>query len=802
MKLPYSWLKEYVNTKFSAEDIAEKLTMAGLEVEEVISGMNCSGVIVGKVISLEKHPNADKLRVAMVDVGPEVLQIVCGAANLEKGQIVPVAVVGAKLADFEIGKATLRGVDSYGMICSEKELGPGDDHSGILVLTKAHKIGEVFVSDKGSDQVIDVNILANRPDCMSIIGLAREVSAITGEKLSLRDPKFSDTKSPSPVRVTVSDSNLCPRYLSRVISGVNLSETPTWMAQRLLASGIRSIDLLVDISNYVMLEYGQPLHFFDLDKLADKVINVRPAKSGETIRTLDGNLRKLTPDNLVIANSQYPIAIAGVMGGEETEISKTTKNIFIEAAVFDKASIRRTSRTLGLRSEAVARYEKGLGLATPEQAIDRAAELLVELAGGTIASKREDTHAGNLKHKTVSLNPSKLNAFLGSNFSDALIRKTLTSLGFSVNIRTKYHFEIEAPFWRVDIDEAVDLYEEVARIVGFDQILSTLPYDVHTVSVPNQYFDFSRKLRHELAAIGLSEIMTYSFASDKELVVTGADPKEAFEVANPLVKEQKYMRVSLIPKLLESLASNQYLADNVSFFEFGKTFHRLPSVIPAKTRIQGKPQSLPLEKSLLSIGIIGGKTWPISYPEGSEYYQVKGALEHLFSFISVDKVEFVAKESSLYEGGRSAEILVGKEVLGEIGEIRSVVSRTVGLKKPVAVAILDLDVLMTLLPLEKVSSQISKYQHSQRDISFVIPSTVSIMQILDTLQGVDGLISSVEICDIYQGRSLDQGQKSVTVRLTIVSHDRTLTEDEVEKVVVICQNKVKKLGGIVRGLKA
>jgi phenylalanyl-tRNA synthetase beta chain len=791
MKLSFNWLKEYVNTKFSAEEIADKLTMAGLEVDEVISGHTFSGVVVGKVVSLDKHPNADKLRVARVDVGTEILQIVCGAANLEKGQTVPVAIVGAKLGDFEIGKASLRGVDSYGMICSERELGLGEDHSGIMVLEKGNRIGEIFVSEKGSDKVIDVSVLANRPDCMSVIGLAREVSVLTGEKLTLPKVKFAETTSNIQTKVTIEDSDLCPRYVSRIVSGVKKAETPVWMKERLLSSGVRSIDLFVDISNYVMLEYGQPLHFFDMDKVSDSAvidITVRRAKKGEKLVTLDGVSRSLTEEMLVIATKKEAVALAGVMGGSTTEIDKKTENIFIEAAVFDKASIRRTSRALGLRSEAVARYEKGISLATPEMAIDRAAQLLSELASGKIIGKKSDTLKVAVKQKKISLNPSRLNMFLGTSYTDKQIQSVLRSLGFEVTIRTKYLFEVTVPLWRVDIEEAVDLYEEVCRIIGFDSVPSTLPYDVHCLSLPNKFYEFSSMVRRRLAAIGLSEIMTYSFAGEKELSATGTDMNTVFEVANPLVKEQRYMRTSLVPKMLDSLASNQFLSDSVRFFELGKTFHR-----------SGK--GLPEEKSWICIGVLGGSSWPIVYKEGSDYYDAKGVVENLLSTLGVEEFTFKAFDNALFTSGRSAEIFSGNTLIGCLGIVSANLGSTFGLKKSVAIAVIDQDTLLSLVGKDKVVKNISKYQHSIRDISFIISDKVESATLLDSISKLGGLLQGAEIVDIYQGKPLENTDKSVTVRLTIVSDEGTLTDADVDQVVTQTQLIIGKLGGVVRGGK-
>ena len=789
MKLSYKWLKQFVKTKYSPEEIAEKLTMAGLEVDEVISEVGFSGVFVGQVLSVDAHPNADKLHIAQIDLGHQVLQIVCGANNLAKDQLVPVATIGAVLGDFKINKAKLRGIESNGMICSEKELGLGDNHDGIMVLPSSeYKVGQKFIPPALSDSIIDVNILANRPDCMSIIGLSREVAAITNEKIDLQKVEVASSTLKEKVNVEIIDDKFCPRYLSRIIKGVKKQETPDWMKARLVASGIRSINLLVDISNYVMLEYGQPLHFFDLDKIVDQQkvnIVVRPAFEGETLVTLDGTARKLTSEMLLIANDKKAIALAGVMGGLETEITSDTQNIFIEAAVFDKASIRRTSRKLGLRSEAVARYEKGLGLATPVQAIERATQLLMDLAEADKAGVVNDTLKTPLKSKKLTLDPLKLNNFLGTNYSNSDIQKVFNSLGFTVVIKNKNNFIVTIPDWRTDICESVDLYEEVARIVGFDTIPSTLPR-VDVVARSNPIFEFCNVVRKDLSAIGFMEIMTYSFEGEQEIFSTGDNLKNVFEVANPLVKEQRYLRTSLISKMLESLSSNQYLKESINFFEIAKTFHK-------------NDQGLPLEKTFLCLGVVGGSSWPITYQEGQDFYDIKGALNHIFHHFNLENVNYKLTQKSVYKEGQSASIMFNGEMIGNIGMVNIDISSKFGLKKEVAVAEIDLEKILDLIDEEIIVSPISKFQFSSRDISFIVSKEILAEDLRHILSGSDKLLQEVEIIDIYSGKPLGANEKSLTVRLTIGSFEKTLTDEEVEGVVSICQKRVSKLGGVVRG---
>ena len=862
MKLPLSWLRTFVKTNKSAEEIAGRLTMAGLEVEEIESAHSFSGVVVGKVISLEKHPNADKLRVARVQVSPPgvipanagiqkeiaasqtprnddgILQIVCGAANLAVGQLVPVAIVGAKIGDFEISKASLRGVDSYGMICSEKELGLGADHSGIMILEKGQKIGEVFVSDKNTEQVLDVKVLANRPDCMSIIGLANEVAATLDTKINIPAIKLKESLPNEKIKIKIDNKELCPRYMTRVVKNVKRSETPEWMKERLVACGVRPIDLLVDISNYVMLEYGQPLHFFDFDKL--KITNnkkqktnkteslnlnvtlsgtkgpgldsppcseagsakpqndrggveivVRSAREGEVLVTLDGNKRKLSPENLVIANSKEAIALAGVMGGLTTEIGPDTKNILIEAAIFEKSSIRKTSRSLGLRSEAVARFEKGISLMLPEVAINRAAELLSNLTGGEVCKGVTDTLTEKIVPTKLGINPSKLNAFLGTNYTNTEIKNTLNKLGFIVTEKTKYNLEILVPFWRVDILESVDIYEEVVRLIGYDTVPNTLPYDVHTMPEENKSYALSTKVRSQLSGFGYDEIMTYSFIGSREITSIGENVDSAAELQNPLVKEQQYLRTTLVPQMLESLASNQFIKDSVQFFEVGKSF----------VKTAGK--KLPTETTWLTLGSIGGSSTPLKYSDGRDYYELKGALIGLleslgFSGLSI-KFEKLTKPYLIT--GQSAKIFLDKLDIGEIGMIAASTEKAFGLKKKAAVALLNLDILLSNFPEIRKFSEISKYPKSTRDLSILIDKQVDAATIIETLQQSGSLVQSAAIIDIFEGKTLEADKKSVTVRLEIYSYDKTLTDEEVDKVVEKSLDNIVKVGGTIRGGK-
>jgi phenylalanyl-tRNA synthetase beta chain len=787
MKLPISWLKSFVATKLSAEEIADKLTMAGLEVEEILGGSGFSGVVVGHVLSVEDHPNADRLHIASVDVGGEKLQIVCGAPNLKKGQKVAAALIGAKLAEYEITKATLRGVDSFGMLCSERELGISDEHAGILVLPENAKPGDDVSLYLGAEKVLDVKVLANRPDCMSIIGLANEVAAITGIKNDIPPIKLVEKGEAEKFTIKVEDAKLCPRYMARFVKNVKPSTSPDWMKERLTACGVRPISLLVDISNYVMLEYGQPLHFFDLDKLADKTIVVRKAKAGEAITTLDGVLRKLTKDNLVIADTKSPIAVAGVMGGSNTEIDDHTKNILIEAAIFDKASIRRTSRALGLRSEAVARFEKGVAHMLPEVAINRAAELLADLAGGEVTKTKVDVHGDLSFGSKVGFSVAKMNKFLGTDIAEKQVVEVLSALGFAIE-QDGNQVVATAPFWRTDILESVDVYEEIIRIVGYDKVPYTLPFAVNAVPIKNQMWTLLNAVKHKLSDIGFTEIMTYSFIGEKELTVVSVDAKIAPEVQNPLVKDQQYLRPTLVPKMLEAIRDNQFNEDSLYFYEIGKTFERI---------VDGK---LPKETTTLAIGLFGGISWPISYKQAVSFYDLKGAVLNLLASLGIGEDEVVVKPSELNyaKKGVSADLYLAGKRIATMGEITEEVKDRFGIKKPVAIATMNLDLINSATLATKRFVEFSKYQHVIRDISAIFPTVVTVAEVRHKLMRVSNLVTAVHLIDIFEGKTFNSGERSLTFRLSLQSNSRTLSEKEVDEVTGVCTDKIIELGGKLR----
>lgn len=795
MKLPWNWLKELVKTNETIEEIAEKLTMIGLEVESIEGAHSFEKVIIGEILDIAKHPNADKLHLTKVNIGlKDPLQIVCGANNLSLGIKVPVVLIGGKVSGMQIKKANLRGVDSYGMIASEMELGLGTNHDGIMVLDKNAKIGTDFAEYIGNEKVIDVSVLANRPDCMGIWGLAAEVAAATNKKLVLPQIKLNEdknTQAKNLVNIKVEAGKLCPRYMARVVKNVQIAPSPKWMQEKLLALGIRPINNVVDISNYVMLETAQPLHFFDYQKLAktkDKAsIVIRTAVKNEKIITLDGVERKLNEEVLTITDGEKPIAIAGVMGALNSEVGNKSTDILVEAAIFDKTNIRRTSRKLGLRSEAVARFEKGLPNMLPEVAINRAAQLLSEIAKGKVAEGWVDVASETEGSKEILLNPEKARRFLGTKITDKEIIGILYRLGFIVTKKND-NYKVVSPWWRTDIKTVADIYEEIIRIFGYDKIPSTLPTMTDSVPVINAKLSFIDQAKNLLADLGLTEILTYPFVTEMELKLIGTTTIEAPKIMNPLVKEQEYLRPNLLSGMVKALVHNQFLRDSLAFFEVGKGFKNT------------KPGKLPTEADYLTLGFVGGDSWPIKNKDNETYYKAKGVIERfLADFGLLDATQFAISHNQCFAKGVVADVVVSGKNIGVIGEINNQIAERFGLRKKAVISQIDIGRLLTLIRLERTYREISKYPTVTRDISAVFSLNTPADNIKKSIEGIDHIIQKVEIIDIYSGKPLHKDEKSISIRVHLGSIEKTLKVTEVEKVMAKCHNKVKELGGNIRG---
>jgi len=737
MKVSLNWLKEYINITVPTVDLTERLTVAGLEVKgvEVIGG-GWENITVGHITAIDPHSNADRLRLATVDLGTEKETVVCGAPNLIVGDKVAFARVGAQLIDGHSGQAVtlksakIRGFLSCGMVCSEKELGISDRHEGIMVLPEAAPVGAPL-GDYLGDAILNLEVTPNRPDCLCVVGIAREVAALTGQ--SLHPPEVSYEEAASPIEqqiaVEILDPDLCPRYCASLITGVKVAESPEWMQQRLLACGMRPINNIVDVTNYVMLEYGQPLHAFDYERIRGRKIIVRRANSGENIITLDGVERVLTGDTLVIADAERAVAVAGVMGGANSEVTEGSTSILLEAASFNPASIHYTGRTLRLPSEACMRFERGIRPELTIPALKRATQLIAELGGGQAASGLVDVYPGKAEPKPISLSTDELKRLLGVNFSREHIVNTLTSLGFDCQPGTSAtEISVTAPYWRSDISLPVDLIEEVARINGYDRMPTTMLSQPIPRQNPEPIVGLKRKVRNHLAGCGFQEIITYSLTSLEMLgkLLTEPHPLEPMplRVANPMTVEQEYLRPNLRANLLASLTVNRRYEDgSIRLFELGRVY--LP-----------KTRDLPDEREVLCGLISGaklGKSW-LGGDEILDFFTAKGAVEGLLSQLAVTASFEPGSDESLHST-KQAAIVIGGNRLGIVGELHPKVLEEFEITGATNLFEIDLAALLPYTLEHRLFRPIPRFPAIVRDMALVVDAAVTHQQIVDIIKG-------------------------------------------------------------------
>jgi len=798
MRISLNWLQELVELKLSPEELAETLTMAGFEVEEIEDRRTwASGVVVGRVLERQPHPNADKLSVCQVDIGKgETLNIVCGAANVRANIYVPIATVGTYLPkiDLKIKSAKLRGVPSNGMICSLKELGLPSDVDGIHIFTQENlQLGSDVRPLLGLDDVIlDVTATANRADALSMVGIAREVAALTGAKLSIPEPgEVSVPKEDHTLALKIADTQACPVYIGTVISQVKIAPSPDWLQQRLRSAGVRPINNVVDITNYVLLEWGQPLHAFDRDRLPsigsvetqhDKYlqIGVRFANAGETLKTLDGQTRTLSTQNLLITANNVPVALAGVMGGEESEVHDGTQNLVLEAALFDSVAIRRSSRSVGLRSEASSRYERGVNRAELEVACRRAVSLICSLAFGTIVQQEiADTGPDpSTWTRSIELRLDRVNQVLGpvdlkeetGELQGADVERILIALGCQVNSLGKGTWIVSVPPYRYrDLEREIDLIEEIARLYGYDNFCDTLPEKAEAGYLPLDH-ELYRKLRACFRAEGLTELMHYSLVK----------PGESRQVVltNPLFAEYSALRTDLIQGLIDAFQYNLEQGNGaLNGFETGRIFWQ---------------EEEGLQEADAIAGIIGGDNTSSKWiRSGREqpvtWFEAKGILESIFQQLGL-QVEYQpdCRDWRLHPG-RTTSLWIQGNRLGIFGQLHPQLRRERSLPDAVYVFQMDLDVLLDYLDQDEILipkfKPYSNYPAADRDIAFFSPVKVTVAEIqkVITKAGKD-LLESVELFDEYRGESVPKGQRSLAFRLIYRASDRTLTDAEVEPV--------------------
>ncbi|WP_020617596.1 phenylalanine--tRNA ligase subunit beta [Paenibacillus daejeonensis] len=792
MNVSYKWLNEYVDLSgLSPEEIAERMTRGGIEIDRVESrNQGVTGVVVGYVKSKEKHPDADKLNVCKVDVGTdEELQIVCGAANVDSGQHVPVAVVGAKLpGGMNIKRAKLRGVESQGMICSAKELGlpdkllPREQQEGILVLPADLKLGTPITEVLGlEDAILELDLTPNRSDCLSMLGAAYEVAALTGLDVKLPESRIIDTAEQASdyVSVAIEAEEQCHHYSARYIKGVKIAPSPLWLQNRLVAAGVRPINNIVDITNYVMLEYGQPLHAFDADLVSGGRIVVRMAHDGEILQTLDDQERKLDSSMLVITDGEQPIALAGVMGGASSEVSADTVNILLESARFDGGTVRKTSRQLGLRSESSARFEKGVDPERVLLALDRAAGLMAQLAGGLVAEGVVQAGEVGAEPAVVSVALAKINRYLGTTLSGLEVKTIFGRLGFAFEVAADDVFEVSVPTRRGDITRDVDLIEEVARLYGYDNIPTTPIEGASTpgsLTVPQA---IRRELRKRLTNAGLHEAISYSFTSpaQTDLFPDLAEQVRPVRLAMPMSEDRSVLRTSLLPQLLEIAAYNRNRKnDNVTVFEIGSVFHTDEETL---TR-------LPHEKHRLAGLLTGSRRqsqWNVK-AEAVDFYDAKGLLEEIFRLLGVqNSIRYEAAAPTHYHPGRTAAVLLetgrGYERIGFVGQLHPEQQRDLDLQDTYLFE-LELGQLYDAADAAIVYKALPRFPASGRDIAVVVDRTVQAGALTAAIAETAGeLLESVEVFDIYTGEKLGAEKKSVALSLIYRHSERTLTDEEV-----------------------
>ncbi len=799
MKISVKWLKDYVDLTVSPVELADRLTMAGNEVKAVETAGNWENVVIGQVTAINPHPNADRLRLAIVNTGKGVETVVCGAFNFTTGDKIAFAAVGAELTDGHTGQkirlkpAKIRGIESRGMICSGKELGISEDHSGILVLPPDAPLG-ISLNDYLGDAVIDLDVTPNRPDCLSLIGIARETAALTGQTVRLPDVHYPETTDlvADNIAVEILAADLCPRYCASLVTGVKIAPSPQWMQDRLTASGMRPINNIVDISNYVMLEFGQPLHTFDYDKITGKKINVRRAHDGEMLTSLDGVERKLNSRMLVIADAEKAVAVAGVMGGANSEVTEGTVNILLEAASFKATSIHYTGEALGLASESRYRFERGIAPGLTVPALKRATQLLAELGSGRVARGWIDVYPGRIPARVISLSQSRLQRLLGVDFSPAQIRETLVALGFACQgIAGSAELLVTVPDWRSDIHIEEDLIEEVVRIRGYDQIPLTLLAEPLPAVNPDPIFDLKRNVRIGLAAHGFCEVLNFSLVNLETLKKVTADNQISgpppIRLANPMTVDMEYLRTSFRGQLLTAFAANRHHAEGgIRLFEVGKIY-------------LARAAELPDERETLC-AVMGGLrytgAWQGGQP-GLDFFDAKGVLEVLLQRLGLAPVFTKGSDTGLHPN-KQAAVYLDKTLVGVIGEIHPQVSMAFDITEPVFLIEIDLKAAVSYVTRDRVYLAVPRFPSVVRDIALLVDTTVPYQTLRQVIKGFT-LVEEAEVFDVYAGDQVQTGKKSMAFHIRYRSAGHTLTDEEINHVQQqILERLSRQLGAVLR----
>ncbi len=790
MKASIEWLKEYSDIDVDAVKLGDILTMTGSKVETIEQrGNDIKNVVVGKILEIVKHPDSDHLVITQMDLGDEKVQIVTGADNIKVGDIVPVAKDGSELpGGVKIKKGKLRGIDSCGMMCSVGELGldinqyTGQIEHGIMILDKnlENKLGEDIVDILNlREDIIDFEITPNRPDCLAIEGLGRETAVSLGKEFknprkNIDELKIEDKNEIEGLKVEIEAPDLCYRYIARVVKNVKIAPSPEWLVRRLNACGIRSINNIVDITNYVMLEMGQPMHAFDINSIEGKHIVVRRAKNGEKITTLDEEERTLDENDLVIADETKPVAIAGVMGGMNSEIEKDTETVVFESASFYGGAVRKTAKKVGLRTESSSRFEKGLSPENALRAINRAMELVEEINAGEVVEGKIDVYPTKQKTNKINLDYDRINKLLGTKISKEEMIDTLEKL----NIKVENDIAI-APYFRTDIEQLADIAEEVLRFYGYDKLDTTLVESDTTIGIRNKEQKIEQKIKNVLVNSGLSEIYTYGFVSDKDLEKSkiNKDLKEtSILIQNPLSDEYRLMRPSTIPSMMQTLATNANKKNSsAKLFDISKSYKNINNEV--------ENGEVPLQENILTIGMYG---------DDIDFYTVKGLIENVLETSSINRYDIVREtENESYHTGRCANIKVGIDVIATIGEVHPEVLDNYGIEKRAYLAEVNLSKVTKYSKVNKKYVEVPKFPAVERDIAIIVDEKVEVGQIEKIIiKKAKKLLEKMQLFDIYRNEKLGDNKKSVAYSLIFRDKNRTLSDEEIN---VVMENIIGEL---------
>lgn len=791
MLISLNWLKQYIDLDgIEINEMENALTMIGQEVEKIeIAGSNLENVVTAKIIEKEMHPDSDHLTVCKVDNGKEILQIVCGASNHKAGDKVVLAQIGARLGeDFVIKKGKIRGKESCGMLCSEDELGIGSDKDGIIILPEDAPVGVPFKDYLGiNDTVFELEITPNRPDCLSHIGIARELSAYYGKELKYPETEIKSEiseKTSDNVKVSIEDSNLSRRYVTRILKNVTVKESPKWLKERIESVGLRSINNIVDVSNFILMEMNHPNHVFDLDKIGGNEIKVKSVVKGDKLVTLDEQERELEDGDIVICDSKKILALGGVMGGLDSEVTDNTKNILLEVAHFNSQNVRKTSRRLTLSSDSSYRFERGIDVEDSIKVINRLANLIQEVAGGEILNGYVDVYPVPHENKVAELNFERLNRFVGKVIPREKVIEILRNLEIDVKDNGET-LTLTAPSYRGDLELEQDYFEEVIRMYGFDNIENILPrVDINK----NSTLDTTKltdRVKTICASVGLKEVINYSFIPKdalQKLKFTGVSEDKLIDISNPITEDFVTMRPTLLYSLIKNAKDNMNRnVSNIRFFEVSRTFEKAEE----------------LAKEDIKMGIIlageNDKTLWNPKPVHYDFYDLKGIVEEIFSKLKFQSFSIKRSVQTEFHPGRSADVFVGKEYIGSFGEIHPDVLENFGLnKKTVLVAEFNIELIKKYINKPFVYQGIVKYPAVPRDLALVMNENILVGDVLKTIEKIDKKVEKVELFDIYQGIGVEPGKKSVAISILLRDDSKTLEEKEINDIIDKILAKMKK----------